>query len=136
MIRKLLLSSAFALLTLGSQVAQAQTSCPANTPILHAAVQSFVADDRIRSDLGLSSVNPASLRILTDSGDAATCQSLRQRLPTTVDSPYQPRWIFFTANGFYFAALIKVTSGGEYSTAPAYLWVMDGSFRTIEVSLL
>jgi hypothetical protein len=115
----------------GTTSARATTACPADDPYTRPSVLSAISDARIRSDLGLTAVDPSHLRALADPGDTAACQTLRGLANAAPDPATVMSWAYYTADGFYFAGSWQNKVGTH-----GFLYVFDSAWKLKEVMSL
>jgi hypothetical protein len=113
-----------------------QSTCPASDPVIRNAIHLLISDARVRTDVGLTSVNPDHLRALNDAQDAAVCQYLASQAQASPNGDYTPRWAYFEADGFYFAGLAGIAPGGAYVPSPGVVIVLNHDLQVLRTATL
>ena len=86
-------------------------ACPTDDPRARRVVNRFLTHPGLapfRNEVGVTAVDTASVRVLTDSTDLAVCQKFVGEITLPADRPRD--WAFYEAHGFYLVA--TVTAGG------------------------
>jgi len=110
--------------------ALASGSCPAEHPSTRQMAVSFLTLDAhapSRTETGTLGIDPAALRLLNDTQDAAVCQRLNSDLGAA--GQYGSwQWSYYTAGGFYF---VSIRSTKAQRLGPLPLLVYDASLNRI-----
>jgi hypothetical protein len=129
-----------ALVALGSLAwapgSEAQSTCPAANSLQPEVASYFLTGDQfvmVRDSLGVGSLTPANLRLLTDSQDQAACSQLRQMIAAGgAIGPSNEPWAFYTAGGFYFLVSAAEPPANRASTSLSYLAVVNPFFQLLK----
>lgn len=111
----------------------AQTACPSPNRMHPAVATYFLSNSDFkpaRDSLGLATVTPSNLRLLTDTQDQATCNQLRQMVSSggAIGASSFP-WAFYAAGGNYFVvSTAPPAPAGQAQTGLSYLAVVSSSF--------
>jgi hypothetical protein len=105
--------------------------CPADDIYLRGSVADLVSNSRVRSNLGMTAVDPSHLRPLSDAGDGTACQKLQTLAVAGPEGVSSVIWSYYTADGFYFAAVRSAAVGGYGA-----IYIFDSEWSRKEVVLL
>lgn len=110
------------------RLSSAQMTCPADIPLAKAAVQGYISDPHVREADSLEGVDPASLRVLVDATDAATCAHFRSTVRLRPENAPGVRYAYYTAGGYFFVAIMPADPvTGELLPTHAGLLVYDST---------
>jgi hypothetical protein len=110
-----------------SDSAAAQTTCPADIPVVRALLTNFLSDDRVRSSEGLTAANPANLRVLTDATDNTVCAFFRSENQLRSSTAPSARYVYYAVDGYYFVAILPASATGELLPQHASLMLYDSA---------
>lgn len=112
-----------------------QAQCTADDTLAREGVVELLTSQALasfRQEYGITQVDPSHLRLLTDAQDAALCSQLRNRvnLASNTDyQPYNPRPVYYKADGFIFVAVALTPPSGHVLTMQTPLAVLDSSLN-------
>jgi hypothetical protein len=113
------------------RTANASGVCPADDIFLRTTVIGLVTEPNARTSLGMTAVDPAHLRPLVDTTDLAACQKLQAIASGVPDGVTSVVRSYYTADGFYFAAVAPTAVGGYGA-----IYVFDSDWNRKDVVLI
>lgn len=113
--------------------AVAQTTCPPDAPASRAWVDGYLRHSNFvahRDSLGIHGLQPADVRLLTDTQDLSACQWMNATFGTHGSHPNW-YWSAYQVGSYYVIAWRYVSTDGGISFGLTPMLIFDAQFRQV-----